>query len=1076
MYSCTGQRYIHGHVALRSYLWLWFPVVLAMFLLLPIVQATAQQPAFKCTRLTTADGLSDNMVFCALQDRYGFMWFGTRDGLNKYDGYRFTTYKPDPNNINSLPDAAISCLYEDHTGNIWAGTQNGNLMRFDRQSQRFIRYQDKINEAHPHPLRDPVSSICEDSSGFLWVTTWPPNIGLRKLNPLTGKYVYYYPDKSDPYSISGLPTYVCKDSMGTVWIGTNFHGLNRYDPKHDRFINHRTEPGYSFAYTNEVSCIYAASDGSFWTTDTSRRIYHLSWQKDRFHSTVFQPSIQVSYDDTPVSSVLQASTGWIWSGISNIGLYIFNPVTSQSYIYMDNSDDTYSLMANRIMHVFQDQSSNIWVCTASGINKFHHRTTYFKHFQHKSPSDISNVRSIYKDKKGNLWLGTAGLGLVRVDSNSWDVYSASFHSLKKNTVNTIYQDSSNILWLGTNIGLITFNIQEETFQEPYLHLTTQQIKLWDVKEWRIWSIVEDLSRALWFGTLRQGLYKLDKKRTEITPYLHIFNSRSTKTDSSAIWLNDGAFCSYRDRYGNLWFGTNQGLYKLYKGTQHFQIYSHKSADSTSISHNHVWYIHESGDGTIWLGTSGGGLNALNPRTGSFTHYTEENGLPSNIICGILEDSHNNLWISTNKGLARFNTRSKKVTSFGVGDGLFISEFHFKTCFKDSDGSMYFGGTGGYVHFHPDSISTNTQFPLLAFTSFKVFDRELTADTAVAWKREVRLDHTSNYFSVEFAALDFSNPLKNSYRYRLIGFDEQWRETDGSRPYASYTNVPPGEYTLWLQGSNSDGVWNEKGISLKVIIEPAWWQTWWFKIAVLLMLFMMVAALVWWRYRSLKRRAEVERRLIDSQLQALRSQMNPHFIFNSLNSILHFITTNDPEKAHVYLSKFSKLIRAILEGSRSEFIPLEEEIRVLTLYLELEALRFDNRFSYEIIVDQNIDLQNQQIPPMLLQPHVENAIKHGLIHTVPDGRLEIRIRREGDHIVCSVVDNGIGRKQAQALKQQSLYKHVSRGIALTKDRIEILNSIHSEHYGVEINDLTDDNGISTGTRVDIHITSALPEPE
>lgn len=1056
-------------------------VLLALLIFLATAPVTAQLPAFKCTRLTNIDGLSDNMVFCALQDRYGFMWFGTRDGLNKYDGYKFMIYKPPPNIISALPDAAISCLYEDKAGNLWAGTQSGNILKFDNQSQRLIRYRDTINDSHPNPLHDPVFSICEDPGGSLWITTWPPNIGLRKLTPSTGQYTYYYPDKNTPYSLSGLPSCVCTDSNGIVWVGTVFHGLNRYDPKYDRFVNYHTEPGYAYAYTNQINHIYANPDGSFWTSDTSMKVYHLSWRNNKFHSVVFQPHIKTSYDDIPVSSILTTSTGLIWTGILNIGLHIFDPYTKNSQIYNYRTTDAYSLTSNKILYIYQDRNNNIWICTASGINKFHHRTSYFTHFQYEKQNlpDLSNIRAIYKDTAGNLWLGTSGLGLIKATSDSWCTYRHPYphkQSLRKNTINIIYQDSKGILWLGTNLGLTTFDTRTSLFQDPYLYIDNKQTKLWEVKEWRIWSIIDDLDQSLWFGTLRQGLYKIDSTRTKITPYLHIFSSRSTKTDSSATWLNDGVFCSYKDKRDNLWFGTNQGLYKLDKITQRFQIYSHDSRDMHSISHHHVWYIHESQDGTIWLGTSGGGLNALNPHTGVFTHFTENDGLPSNIICGILEDSHQNLWISTNKGLARFNIRSKNVTSFGIGDGLFISEFHFKTCFKDTDGTMYFGGTGGYIRFHPDSISTSSKAPMIAFTSFKVFDKELATDTAITYKREIQLDHTSNYFSVEFAALDFSNPLKNNYRYKLTGFDEQWRETNGSRPYASYTNIPPGEYVLWVQGSNSDGVWNSAGINLFIVIQPAWWQTWWFRTSIVLTLIIIAMLFARWRYRSLKRRNEIERRLVESQLQALRSQMNPHFIFNSLNSILHFITTNDPETAHVYLSKFSKLIRAILEDSRSEFISLEEEVRVLGLYLELEALRFDNQFSYEIIIDPEIDLQTQQIPPMLLQPHVENAIKHGLIHTVPNGRLEITIQRQGEIIICSIIDNGIGRERAQTLKQHSLHTHVSQGIGLTRDRIEILNSIHSEHYGVDINDLTDRDGISSGTRVDIRISSSSHEPE
>lgn len=1014
------------------------------------------------------------------------MWFGTRDGLNKYDGYKFTVYRHNPADSGSLSDNAISCLFEDSRGNIWAGTHRGSLNMFNRSTNTFSHYYPGSKLSQENALGE-IAVICEDLKGYLWFTSSPPNTGLRKLNPRTGQVYHYLYDPSDPHSISSNDaTYVCRDSMGVIWIGTFNCGINRYNEKDDNFTNYRTQPDYGVKITGEIQQLHAYQNHSFWIGDTSAYISLFSLSKEQSRRVKFTFTyIPLGRGENRTTSVLQDRSGQIW--VARLGgVYFLNKndglITPITLTIAGSSD----FAANNVANLYQDQNGNIWICTVSGVLKIHFQSRYFQHFQLLSPDfQAVNVRSIFKQNNNTLWVGSEGNGLYKIDPLSISVlhppppHQSDF---RINTINTIYKDSTERIWCGTNAGLL--------FADTLTHKLRSFPPLQSQQEMRIWSIIDPTSAVLWCGQLRTGFQKIDLSNYQKSRYYPYVNSLFFLDKSGALGksdlyqkgyiptvdteiptrINNSIFSLLRDSKGQIWVGTNRGLYKVAPSEQNVVHYKYMDNDSSSVSPYDIWYIHESQDGTIWLGTSGGGLNALNPRTGSFTHFTEENGLPSNIVCGILEDDHHNLWISTNKGLTRFNTRSKHITSFGIGDGLFISEFHFKACFKDTDGTMYFGGTGGYVRFHPDSITANSKAPMMAFTSFKVFDKELLLDTAITYKREIQLNHTNNYFSVEFTALDFSNPLKNNYRYRLIGFDEQWRETDGSRPYASYTNIPPGEYVLWVQGSNSDGVWNSAGISLFIVISPAWWQTWWFRTAVILSLMIIVASLAWWRYRSLKRRNEVERRLVESQLQALRSQMNPHFIFNSLNSILHFITTNDPETAHIYLSKFSKLIRAILENSRSEFISLEEEVRVLGLYLELEALRFDNQFSYEIVIDPDIDLQAQQIPPMLLQPHVENAIKHGLIHTVPDGRLEVRIRRQGDIIICSVTDNGIGRERAQALKQRSLYKHVSQGIALTKDRIAILNSIHSEHYGVEINDLTDDSGISSGTRVDIRVSS------
>jgi ligand-binding sensor domain-containing protein len=1027
---------------------------LILVVLLVTVPVAAQQPAFKCTRLTNVDGLSDNMVFCALQDRHGFMWFGTRDGLNKYDGYKFTVYRHNATDPSSLSDGGVYTLFEDSGGNLWVGTHTGGLNRFDRETGRFIRYGFSSGESIGQ-----ISSICDDIQGNIWFTTSPPITRLYKLLFPSGTIVNYEHSDDDPWSInSPLINYVCRDSTGKMWVTTHL-GFNQYDYQRDGFINHQNNPAYRHRLGSSNS-LRANKNNSFWICDTTDRVVYVSYTGNGFtYKTIF-PNTASRLPGNNGRCILPDRSGSIWFATVGNGIARIDTVLGQYTSLPQQENAYYNIPSKRIFDLYEDRSQNIWVCTDAGIGKLSRQTQYFHHFDDQSGLSHRDVRSITRDYRGALLVGTAGGGLDRILDNSLQQitpiapYTQSFRA---RTINTIYSDKRHTLWLGTNTGLYTMGQGAGRYHLSPMGLYGQ----------RIWSMLEDSNGNFWVGTLHGGLICIN--RGKVVYYLR-------RKDNLNPYAHTSVFSLLETPDGILWIGTNDGLYKFNTHTSEWKHWLYKADNAPGLTNNDVWCIHESRDGTIWLGTSGGGLNALNPRTGSFTHFTEDDGLPSNIICAILEDDHQNLWVSTNKGLARFNIRSKNITSFGIGDGLFISEFHFKTCFRDTDGTMYFGGVGGYIHFHPDSISNNSNAPQMAFTSFKVFDRELATDTAIAYKREIKLDHTSNYFTVEFTALDFSNPVKNHYRYRLMEFDDHWRETDGSRPYASYTNIPPGEYVLWVQGSNSDGVWNSAGVSLFIVVQPAWWQTWWFRVAAAFGVVVLVVSFTWWRYRSLKQRNEVERRLVESQLQALRSQMNPHFIFNSLNSILHFITTNDPETAHVYLSKFSKLIRAILEDSRSEFISLEEEVRVLGLYLELEALRFDNQFSYEIIVDPDIDLQTQQIPPMLLQPHVENAIKHGLIHTVPDGRLEISIRRQGDIIVCSVSDNGIGRERSQALKQQSLYKHVSQGIGLTKDRIAILNSIHSEHYGVEINDLTNGNGTSSGTRVDIRISSFSQEPE
>lgn len=1023
------------------------------------VALQCQQPAFKCTRLTTADGLSDNMVFCSLQDRDGFMWFGTRDGLNKYDGYKFTVYRNNPTDSTTLSDNAIFCLFEDAKGNVWIGTYSGGICRFDKNSNSFVRYYHVPKYAEKKDVGQ-VTSICDDADGSIWMTTSSlPFPQLYKLNPATGHCINYSQFPSDKYKLRGqYVSRVCRDSTGRIWIVSG-SGVSYYDAQHDAFRSVATPPEL---YALNVPNFVATDKQYLWVAGSTDDVWCMRYAQREPSFQRFRPVARDQILDNAVLSVLSHRQNVIFVATSGNGLYALN-ISSQRYVHLPQEDySVHSLPSKGIFQLYKDRQGNVWVCTDAGIGKFNAHTYYFQHYNSQTGIPYTKLRSLYWDSHGDFWVGTAGGGLYKRAGDTSSHYTAASPyagSLLANTVNALYEDSKQRLWVGTNRGVALLNAAKGNYQRTALPLNGDGV----------WSIVETASGDLWFGTLRGGLNRVDAQN-KVTYFL-----RDTHSDGGVgiLSLVEGATPI-------LWVGTTNGLYKMNTHTNTWQHYRYQVQDSTGLNSNDIWYIHQAKNGMLWLGTSGGGLNLFDPATGKATYVTEKDGLPSNIICAILEDEHDNLWVSTNKGLARFNTKTREVKTFGVGDGLYISEFHFKTCFKAADGSMYFGGTGGYVHFHPDSIVNNATAPSMAFTGLKVFDKELDIDSSLMGGNRIVLGHNSNFFTVEFAALDFTNPVKNQYKYKLEGLDEQWRTTDGSKPSASYTSVPPGEYVFYVQGSNSDGVWNTKGLQLVIVVQPAWWQTWLFKVSVLAFAVLLVALGLQWRYRSLKRRNEIEKRLVESQLQALRSQMNPHFVFNSLNSILHFITSNDQETAHTYLSKFSKLIRAILEQSRSEFISLAEEVYVLKLYLELEALRFDNRFHYSITVSDDIDVEEQQIPPMLLQPHVENAIKHGLIHTVSDGRIDIVIRREGESIVCSVIDNGIGRQRSQSLREKSLVRHISRGTGLTEERLSILNNLHSAQYGIQTHDLSDSTGAARGTRVDVRIaiagadSTAVPE--
>lgn len=1038
-----------------------YSVILLLIVLCSLPVLHAQEPMFKCKQLTRADGLSDNHIWCALQDRYGFMWFGSHHGLNRYDGYHITVYPHKPGDTTSLSDITVTCLYEDHEGVLWIGTLDGGINSFDRATERFTQYRHDPRNSRSLSAGK-VASMCEDADGTLWVVCEKGTVGkLQKFDRRTRQWIHYSYSSDDPYSIGSTSVRcVCRDSSGTLWVGTKDRGLNRYDKTRDGFINYRTNPGYGYETTGEILRLLPEKAGGFWSSNHTVQLYRLYARGNGFVRRTFVPPGITNNDDNGVTSVMKDNSGNTWVSTLGNAIYILSADEKTINVVRQVPHNSYGLGSKRVFALYQDQYQDIWICTDVGVYKFFRRTYFVQHFQH-DPLDAttlsaSEVRSIFRDNDDALWVGTAGGGLQRSSG------AAGFRHIRvdndpghlaENTINILYPGGNGNLLVGSNKGLLTFDTTTSTFKKvPY-----------KINPSRIWSILEDRDSMLWVGTYGGGLTKIDRRRGKVEYFLRELPGRD-----GGLWPS--VFSLYDD--GRiLWVGTNIGLCKLDKYTGKTSFYQYREGDTTSLSYNHVWSIHRARDGKFWIGTSSGGLNLFDPTTGRFTAFTVEQGLPNNIICGILEDRHGALWISTNDGLAKFIPSTGECIAFNENDGIFLSTFHFKTCFQDSRGMMYFGGMNGFISFHPDSINFPPRRAPLVFTGFRVFDKAVTFDSSIVVKRHVTLDHNSNFFVAEFITLDFSNPARRLYRYMLEGVDRQWRLTEGTHPLAGYTDVPPGEYALRIESSGDGGRNYDSAATLRITVLPAWWQTLWFQGLVVCAVVLIGAFVLWRSLRTIRQRGVMERRLVEFQLQVLRAQINPHFIFNSLNSIYYFIISRNDELAETYLCKFSLLLRSILDSSQKTFISIAEEAGILEMYLELEAMRFPNQFRYEIHIDPEIDAPHCSIPAMLLQPYVENAVKHGLLPKGGNCSLIIDVRRDDKGIICTITDNGVGiRREAEKITAGS-FQHISRGMTLSRQRLENLNALYGDLYGVDVQDITDAVGDAAGTRVVLRLPNS-----
>jgi ligand-binding sensor domain-containing protein len=1022
------------------------------FQALAITHPKNEAPFRYCTRLTQEQGLADNMVHTVVSDRYGFLWFGTRYGLSRYDGNKFTTYNSTPNNKNGLSPISIEALCEGKDGSLWVATDNGGIDRIEPVSGKVRHYTHNSHTSATSIVY--TKTVCTDTAGNVWFTTDGAEVTLKKLDIRTGIITQYMHQPANPRSLSSNKvTSVCSDSSGTIWIVTLDAGLNRYDAVNDSFINHNTCPTYALKGIMPPATMSVSADGTLWMMGVKdETLYRVQIFGDSVIAKAYLPSTSNHTSDNSIRCVCVDSKGNIWAGTSGMGLYVLSPSDNGAFTcYTYDASNPYSLPGNKVSKIIEDRYGNIWVCTDGGVAKFHRRNNAIRNIVHSTDGTVfSEVRSLLQESDGTVWIGTSGEGLYRRKNGIYTCLLPEGNSGSNGkTINTILRTKRGELLLGTNDGMYCADIQRMKYKRFDIGTS--------VKNNRVWALYESPNQELWVGLLRGGAWYFDATRSK-KEQLAINAELGEKPSGTS-----GIFCIYQSADGSIWLGGNNGLYRIDQNTRSIvQHYVKDPTDSNgSLSYNHIWSICENKDGKLWLGTSGGGLTILEPKTGTTQWLTEEQGLINNVVSGIVRDNHNDIWISTIRGLSKYTATEGRFSNFSTNDGVYVSRFHFKSFCKGKNGDLLFGGKGGYVEFHPDSIQLNAQPPNVYITAFRTFNKELIGDTLCFLRKSVVLEYDDNFFTLEFTASDMTNPLANRYRYKLEGVDEEWKEANGMQPNISYTSVQPGNYTFYLQGANSDGIWSIETVSLSVIIRPAWWQTWWFRGSIALLSILGISGLLYWRITERRNKHRTERRIAEFRLHALRARMNPHFIFNTLNSIVGFVLANNGKKAHRYLTKFSRLMRAILEHSSEEYVPLEEEVNILQWYIELEQMRYGGDFSYDITVEKGIDL-NADIPAMILQPIAENCIKHGLIHTVKGGYIRIHFAKQNGSMYCTVTDNGIGRQKSESMKAKD-EAHISQGLDLVRERLEMLQNMNGGEYSLTTTDAFPDS-VHPGTCV------------
>ena len=1038
----------------------WLPSGLLLLLIINLItpDGFAQPPPLHFQHLSDVHGLSNNRVWAITQDKFGLIWIGSGDGLNRYDGYKVEVFRNQPGNNHSLPGNMIRCLFTDSKGRVWVGTTKG-LAYYDNRSNSFQTF---LTSQQDHSIPgNSVSVIKEDRSGTIWIGT---NTGLCSFDTKTSRFQrYLHTDHGNSISANYIRD-IEFATDGSMWISTG-NGLNRLDLTSKKFTSFFHDPKDSTTLSgNTLTKMAVDEKGNLWLS-VNETIFLECFNTTTFRVTHYRTFTE-KQSHVPANhprDIFVDNRGRIWVGTDADGLYLFLPDKNIFYQYKADILDPGKLQTNTIVGMYQDKSNMIWLATFAGVERLNPEQSKFMLYRPKpvttKPLANNPVLAIAEDSRHHLWIGTFN-GIFVMDRQK-GVYAnfqreaGNARSLRNNVVQSLKYDGRGNMWVGTMSGLNLFDPLRNNFRAYSTRKDTSRGISF------IHSLVNDNQGNLLIGGTG-GLSEYDYENDTVE---HLFK--------------EPVFDLFVDNRGIVWIGggsLSDGLVRYDRSTGRREQFFNIVGDTTSLASNSVYSITQDNTGKIWLGTEAG-LCSFDESAKKFTTYSEKYGLPNVHVAQLLIDDKNCIWMSTNRGISMLNEARNKFTNYDPSDGLQGWEFNSKSAFKTYDGYFCYGGPNGFNMFHPDSLRKNDYVPPVVLNRITIFDQPLKIDSSFTDLKKLILSYKQNFFSFEFAALSYDHPEKNKYAYQLINFDKK-EVLNGTNRIFSYTNVPPGSYTLKVRASNNDDVWNNDGFELELVIIPPFWATWWFKSLVVIAV--LAAVLLFFKIRENRikkeqvRQTEINKRIAEIRMTALRGQMNPHFIFNSLNSIQHFITTKEKEEALNYLSKFSKLIRKILENSRENTVSLSNEIQLLELYIQLEQLRFGGKFDYHIVIDQQIDMENTEIPPLLIQPYIENAILHGLICKNGKGDLWFKMERNNGLLVCKIEDNGIGRAKAKEIEEGKVSRHKSLGIKLTEERISGLFSLLDYKMEVVIEDLYDAQQDSAeapkpaGTRVTISI--------
>lgn len=1014
------------------------------YLFLSSLTLLAQEKKYSFIHLSNKNGLSENYINNIMQDKSGLIWISTANGMNVFDGTHIIKF--DRSSFKTALNNGTKASYIDSKNRLWLSSKGLYCLDLNSKTRKEFLHDEKDPKSI---TSNKVTKIAEDKKGNIWVGT---RRGICRMSFESSKFTNYHFDKNkdtyEEYDNNRIFDFVF-DSKGFIWINS-LGGLKKFN-KHNNTFEYQELP------------------------------YGLSHKRIK--------ALSIDNNDN------------LWLNVNDSVLLNFNTITQKGICY-DTKDKFNAPSSKVINQIYCDRANNIWLATDNGLNKFDKRLQQFLSYKNdffNSESIADNyIISIFEDKSGLIWIGTASSGVDRmcVKTNSFEHIGYNPYitgGLKGKNIYRILPNEDK-LWLVSSEGIELF----DTKSKKTIHKKiTQQTGGLNIE-----SIALDRKNILWLGCV-EGLFKYDCKTENFARVNTYRLNNPTQTIFDIKPMEDGS----------LWLGTSLGLVIYNPKSDKLK---HRYNDSTLAHLPYLFALkfEQFEPNNIIISYSNGGilhcnkeakiikkypkniseqlrnLDIIDVKVGkkkqiylssgkglfviygkNIKKYDVESGLPSNHIFSISIDSNDHVWTSTDNGLSKFNTQDHTFTNYSTADGLQSMLFLGRSAAVCENGDLYFGGINGLNVYKPQIIASSKYDAPIRLISFSCQGKEIFSQSISDSLILLNLGSNQNNISFEFSSLYFENPEQVNYAYMLEGYDADWNNI-GNRMYGSYTNLPAGNYVLKIKSRLQNGNWSPQIKKIQILISAPFWKTIWFLLPMLSIIILTLYIFYSYRIKRIKqeekRKTEINKQLSEVKLLALKAQMTPHFIFNSISAIQHFIIDEQNKNALLYLSKFSKLLRIVLNNANENKNTIQKEIEFLNLYLELQSIRFENKFKYEITLENNFEIEIFEIPILLLQPFVENAIEHGILNKDGNGFIQIRFYKTDTQIICELEDDGIGREKAIKIKTEKKASYHSLGIKISEERVNTIAQLQKSQTEIEIIDLYNKNGDASGTLVKISL--------